>query len=86
MKTEELEKYPFKQRLVMLRTAKGLSQVELSRKINANASSIGAWELGNALPKGDKLQALSDVLGIPHDVWVRWRIEENTKNKERKNK
>lgn len=83
MKIEELEKYPFKQRLVMLRTAKGLSQFELSRKINANASSLGAWERGDALPKGDKLQALADVFDMSVWVWVRWRTEEIANRKEK---
>lgn len=84
MKIEELEKYPFKQRIIMLRTAKGLSQFDLSCEINANASSLGAWERGESLPKGDKLQALADVFDMPVWVWVRWRIEEIAKRKEKR--
>ncbi len=78
---QELEKYPFKQRLVMLRTIKGLSQQELSADINANASSIGAWERGESLPKGDKLDQLAAALDVPHIVLIRWRIEETIKRK-----
>lgn len=78
---QELEKYPFKQRLVMLRTIKGLSQQELSADINANASSIGAWERGESLPKGDKLDQLATALDVPHIVLIRWRIEETIKRK-----
>jgi transcriptional regulator with XRE-family HTH domain len=78
---QELEKYPFKQRLIMLRTIKGLSQRELSADINANANSIGAWERGEALPKGDKLHQLAAALDVPHIVLIRWRIEENIKRK-----
>jgi transcriptional regulator with XRE-family HTH domain len=83
---KDIEKYPFKQRLIMLRTAKGLSQQELSADINANASSIGAWERGESIPKGDKLHQLADALGIDHEVLVRWRIEETIKRKERETK
>jgi transcriptional regulator with XRE-family HTH domain len=78
---QELEKYPFKQRLVILRTIKGLSQQELSADINANASSIGAWERGESLPKGDKLDQLAAALDVPHIVLIRWRIEETIKRK-----
>ena len=78
---QELEKYPFKQRLVMLRTIKGISQQELSADINANASSIGAWERGESLPKGDKLDQLAAALDVPHIVLIRWRIEETIKRK-----
>jgi transcriptional regulator with XRE-family HTH domain len=78
---QELEKYPFKQRLIMLRTIKGLSQQELSADINANASSIGAWERGESLPKGDKLDQLAAALDVPHIVLIRWRIEETIKRK-----
>ena len=72
---QELEKYPFKQRLVMLRTIKGLSQQELSADINANASSIGAWERGESLPKGDKLDQLATALDVPHIVLIRWELK-----------
>lgn len=82
MNIQDLEKYPFKQRIIMLRTAKGMSQKDLSTKINANANSIGAWERGESLPKGDKLQALADTFDMPVWVWVRWRIEEVDKRKE----
>ena len=82
MNTQDLEKYPFKQRIIMLRTAKGMSQRDLSTKINANANSIGAWERGESLPKGDKLQALADAFDMPVWVWVRWRIEEADKRNE----
>jgi transcriptional regulator with XRE-family HTH domain len=78
---QELEKYPFKQRLIMLRTIRGLSQQELSADINANASSIGAWERGESLPKGDKLEQLAAALDVPHIVLIRWRIEETIKRK-----
>jgi transcriptional regulator with XRE-family HTH domain len=84
MKIQDLEKYPFKQRIIMLRTAKGLSQNDLSADINANASSIGAWERGESLPKGDKLQALADAFDMPVWVWVRWRIEEVARRKEKR--
>jgi len=86
MKIQDLEKYPFKQRIIMLRNAKGLSQNDLSADINANASSIGAWERGESMPKGDKLQALADALDIPHEVLVRWRVEETINRRERKKK
>ena len=79
---KDIEGYPFKQRLIMLRTTKGMSQRDLSAKINANANSIGAWERGESLPKGDKLQALADAFDMPVCVWVRWRIEEVAKRKE----
>lgn len=84
MNIQDLEKYPFKQRLIILRNAQGIPQKELSDKINANASSIGAWERGECLPKGNKLKTLAEALGVPHEILVRWRVEETINFREKR--
>ena len=84
MNVQELEKYPFKKRLIILRHAQGMPQKELSGKINANASSIGAWERGEFLPKGYKLKTLADALGVSHEILVRWTTEETINRREKR--
>ena len=86
MSIQEFEKYPFKQRIIILRNAKGLTQNDLSADINVSASSIGAWERGESMPKGDKLQALANALSVPHEVLVRWKVEETINRRGRKKK
>jgi len=76
MTVPELEKYPFKQRMIMLRMKQGWSQQAMSAETGFAASSIGTWELGENIPKPDKFQVLEEVFGVPVDVWARWRAEE----------
>ena len=53
------------------RLAKGLTQVELARKIGAKQATVATWEIGYAFPRPGMLPRLSDVLEIPIDVLVK---------------
>ncbi|MBE5734628.1 MAG: helix-turn-helix transcriptional regulator [Clostridiales bacterium] len=49
----------FKERLKELRIAKGLSQMQLSIKLNISQSAIAKWELGKTEPTASALIILS---------------------------
>ena len=46
-----------------LRTATGLSQKALARKVGVNQRAVGQWENGECLPRADKLPKIADALG-----------------------
>lgn len=52
------------------RTAAGLSQGTLARKIGAHFTSISDWERGVNSPSARHLASLSDALGVSMD-WFR---------------
>ena len=54
-----------------LRTARGMSQLELAEALDVSRQSISKWETGAAVPELDKLVKLSDVFGITLDELVR---------------
>ncbi len=54
-----------------LRTARGMSQLELAEALEVSRQSISKWETGAAVPELDKLVRLSDVFGITLDELVR---------------
>ena len=58
-----------------LRTARGLSQLELAEALEVSRQSISKWETGAAVPELDKLVRLSDVFGITLDELVRGTAE-----------
>lgn len=51
-----------------IRKAKGLSQQELSVKINVVRQTISKWEQGLSVPDSDMLVALSEVLDTPVSI------------------
>lgn len=61
MNTENLEDQPT---LKSLRESAGLTQPELSRRINAGIRTIGDWERGAYSPSFDRAIALSRELGV----------------------
>lgn len=61
MNTENLEDQPT---LKSLRESAGLTQPELSRRINAGIRTIGDWERGTYAPSFDRAIALSRELGV----------------------
>ena len=55
------------QRLIDLRTDKGLSQKDLAKKINVSGSAIGYWETGTNEPKATYLSRLSEFFEVSTD-------------------
>jgi transcriptional regulator with XRE-family HTH domain len=52
------------ERLVALRKAKGLSQVELATLIGEPAANVAYWEKSEKPPRSDVLQRLANVLSV----------------------
>ncbi len=49
------------------RTARGMSQVELARRLNVSKQSVSNWENDNIQPSVDMLKRLSEVLETSAD-------------------
>jgi len=54
----------FKERLKDLRKSKGLSQVELAKRIGMSKSTIGAYETGDITPSLEALNVLADFFNV----------------------
>jgi transcriptional regulator with XRE-family HTH domain len=54
-------------RIVALRQARSLSQVELADRLGVPRERLGKWECGNHAPPPEDLVALSKVLGTSID-------------------
>lgn len=50
-----------------LRLARGLSQVDLAKKLSVTKQTVSNWENGNILPSIDMLTKLSDFFNISCD-------------------
>ena len=59
------------QTIYTLRTAKGLSQLELAEQLEVSRQSVSKWETGQSVPDLDKLIKLADLFGISVDELVR---------------
>lgn len=46
------------------RIKKGLSQMELARKLNVSQQAVSAWESGERCPSVATAKKLSEVLGV----------------------
>lgn len=53
------------------RLKKKLSQRELAEMLGVERSTVSKWENGDAIPRGAKLIALSDILKCKVDVLLR---------------
>lgn len=62
--------------LIKLRTAAGLTQMELGQKINYSDKAVSKWERAESLPDVAVLKSIADIFGVtvdylinPHDEW-----------------
>lgn len=54
-----------KDKLVQLRKKHGISQLELSEKLNVSRQAISKWEIGTTVPSADNIKKLSQLYDIP---------------------
>ncbi len=73
------------EKILHFRTKMGLSQEQLSEKINVSRQSISKWEMDQAIPQIDKVLQLCDLFKISVDEFLRENHEfkKLTKNEER---
>ena len=53
------------------RLAKGMTQVELARKIGTKQATVATWEIGYAFPRPSLLPKLSEALDLRIDELVK---------------
>lgn len=68
------------EKLVSLRKANGLSQIELAEKMNVSRQAVSRWEVGASVPSIENLKFLSELYGVSID----WLINEETEEAEKK--
>ncbi|MBR1969744.1 MAG: helix-turn-helix transcriptional regulator [Clostridia bacterium] len=51
----------------LLRTSRGLSQVELAKKLSVTKQTVSNWENDNIQPSIDMLERLADYFGVSTD-------------------
>ncbi len=61
----------FPEKLQLLRKTKGLTQEELSEKLNVSRQAIAKWEAGQAYPDISNLIRLSDLMHVTVDYLVK---------------
>jgi WD40 repeat protein/transcriptional regulator with XRE-family HTH domain len=66
--------YAFGQTFLTLRTAIGLTQADLARRLRVSRKAVGAWEAGLTYPTADHLKAFI-ALAIGHRAWPFGREE-----------
>ena len=75
-----------KDNLKTLRKNKGLSQEELSIKLNVVRQTVSKWEQGLSVPDAEMLIAISEVFDTPVSTILGENIDENEKNVKNENK
>lgn len=63
------------ERIYKLRTAKNMSQGDLSELLGVSRQSISKWENNSAQPDLDKIVKLSDIFGVTIDELVKRRTD-----------
>lgn len=53
------------EKLVALRKAKGLSQLQLAEMMDISRQAISRWEVGTAIPSTDSLKYLGRLYDVP---------------------
>ena len=65
----------FHNKLYHLRKQKGLSQEELTNRLNVSRQTISKWEVGDSTPDMEKLIAISDMFQISLDELVMDKVQ-----------
>ena len=55
------------EKLLALRTEKGLSQEDLAEKLEVSRQSVSKWETAQSTPDLDKIIRLADLFGVSTD-------------------
>lgn len=58
-------------KILELRTGRGLSQGDLAEELEVSRQSVSKWETGQSVPELDKLIKLADLFGVSVDALVR---------------
>lgn len=59
------------EKILSLRTARGMSQDDLAEKLEVSRQSVSKWETGQSTPDLDKIIRLADLFGVGVDELVR---------------
>ena len=59
------------EKILSLRTARGMSQDDLAEKLEVSRQSVSKWETGQSTPDLDKIIKLADLFGVSMDELVR---------------
>lgn len=54
-----------KEKLVVLRKEKGLSQLKLAEILNVSRQAVSRWEVGVAIPSTENLKYLGELYNVP---------------------
>ena len=63
------------QKIVQLRTAKGISQEQLAELLGVSRQSVSKWEMGQTLPQIDKVLQLSEIFSVSTDELLHEKID-----------
>lgn len=61
------------EKILRLRTARGMSQGDLAEQLEVSRQSVSKWETGQSIPDLDKIIKLADLFGLSVDELVRER-------------
>ena len=59
------------EKILSLRTARGLSQGDLAEKLEVSRQSVSKWETGQSVPDLDKIVRLAEFFGVTTDYLLR---------------
>ena len=59
------------EKILKLRTARGLSQGDLAEALEVSRQSVSKWETGQSVPDLDKIIKLADLFGVTTDYLLR---------------
>ena len=74
------------QKIVQLRTSKGISQEQLAETLGVSRQSVSKWEMDQALPQIDKVLQLSTLFSVSTDELLHDKIEIAKPQERKKNK
>lgn len=56
-----------REKLILLRKEKGLTQMQVAEDINVSRQAVSGWETGAVVPSIENLKSLSVLYGVPVD-------------------